>query len=219
MAHGSESHALTALRLIRGFDRGIGRPTHSRHLAGVGFARGDLLALAISPGTGLAVARPDGWSFSVTDPSPVEVVRHIEQALRPRWVLWGSDTATALVSGGVRIATCWHIAAVQRLLVGGWRTDPARIWAELHDLTTDELPVVAAVDLFTEADDREPDEPLRPDGYLEPEWLEGDFEWTTARLARWAQLAARVAVLQDVQLVEAGRSAEGTGDRSFGVGR
>ena len=170
------------------------------NLTGVGFERGELLALAVSPGTGLAVARPDGWSIGVADPVPVELVRQIEQALRPRWVLWGSDTATALVSGGVRIATCWHIAAVQRLLVGGWRTDPARIWAELHDLSIDDLPVVAGVDLFSETDDREPDEPLRTDGYLEPEWMAGDFEWTIARLARWAQLAAHVAVLQDERL-------------------
>ena len=175
-------------------------------LARAGFDRGGLLALALAPGIGLAVAINDGPSLSVAHDSPVEVVRRIEEVYRPRWVLWGSDTPTVLVATGLRIATCWHIAAVQRLLVGGWRTDPAYAWAELHELPTDRLPRVAAVDLFTPADDGDPDEPVRADGFLKPEWLEADFGWTATRLCRWAQLAAEVAALQDARLA-------GLGDR------
>ena len=105
-----------------------------------------------------------------------------------------------LVDGGLRVSKCWDIAAVQRLLVGGWRMDPARAWAMLHDLSIDELPVVAAVDLFSEPDDGLPDEPLRVDGYIKPEWLTTGFDWTTERLGRWAQLAATAATLQGAKL-------------------
>jgi DNA polymerase-1 len=173
-------------------------------LGRLGFARGGLLALTMSSGIGLALATPDGWSVALACASPADVVQRVEEAYRPRWVVWGSETPALLVDEGVRIATCWHIAAVQRLLVGGWRTDPARTWAELHNLTVEELPVVASVDLFTEVDDRDCDEPVRADGYLEPGWLERDFVWTTGRLARWAQLACEVAMLQDARLANLG---------------
>ena len=64
--------------------------------------------------------------------------------------------------------------------MGGWRTDPARGWAELHHLEAD-LPVITQADLFTGVvDDSEPDEPVRPDGFLKPEWLTADFSWTAA---------------------------------------
>ena len=46
----------------------------------------------------------------------------------------GSDTTMPLIENGVRVSKCWDIAAVQRLLAGGWRMDPARAWALLHDL-------------------------------------------------------------------------------------
>jgi DNA polymerase-1 len=114
-------------------------------------------------------------------------------------VFWGRQAPVILVDRGLRIARSWDIAAVQRLLDGGWRMDPARAWAALRNLG-DELPVVAAVDLFTEPEEGEPDEVIRADGFLKPEWLENDFAWTTNRLARWAQLAAQVAVLQDIHL-------------------
>jgi DNA polymerase-1 len=155
----------------------------------------------MGPGVGLAVAKQDGWSLAIADSDPAEVVRILEETFRPRWILWGSDATTLLVKSGVRVVKCWEIAAVQRLLEGGWRTDPARTWAALHDLSLDAIPVVAAVDLFTQLDDDdEPDEAVRADGYLKPEWLSSDFVWTTKRLARWAQLAAEVAVLQDARL-------------------
>ncbi len=164
-----------------------------------GLRRGGLLALTIAPGVGLGLALSDGWSIAIASQSPADIVRSIEIALRPRWVVWGSEPAL-LVDAGLRLTKCWHTAAVQRLLTGGWRMDPARAWAQLHDLPTDRLPVTAPVDLFTEPDDGEPDEPLRADGYLKPEWLAPDFEWTTGRLARWATLAIDVANLQDRRL-------------------
>lgn len=172
----------------------------TERLGEAGFERGGLLAVAIAPGVGLALALPGGWSTSIADDDPARLIAGLEAELRPRWIVWGSDTVDVLVCAGVRVAKCWHIGAVQRLLVGGWRTDPARTWAELHDLSVDDLPLVAALDLFTVIDDRDPDEPLRADGHLAPEWLEPGFAWTTDRLARWAQLAVVVVGLQDARL-------------------
>ena len=169
-------------------------------LSGAGLRRGGLLALTIAPAVGVGLALPDGWSGAIATEEPAEVVRRIDEALRPRWIVWGAGELATLVDADLRVAKCWHVAAVQRLLVGGWRMDPARAWAQLHDLSVDGLPVVSPIDLFTEPDDSEPDEPLRADGYLKPEWLEEDFKWTIGRLARWARLAADVARLQDRRL-------------------
>jgi DNA polymerase I len=164
-----------------------------------GFERGGFLAVALAPGIGLAVATSDGWSTSVADENPVDIVRLVEQTFRPRWVCWGRDLPATLVEGGLRVVKSWDIAAVQRLLDGGWRMDPCRAWAAVHHLG-DDLPTVVAADLFTVPDDGEPDDAIRADGFLKPEWLEADFEWTTNRLAHWARLAAGVAVLQGVHL-------------------
>ena len=101
----------------------------------------------------------------------------------------------------MRIAKCWNIAAVHRLLTGGWRADPARVWADLQGLETDGLPVLAPVDLFTDPGDTgTSDEPVRDDGYLDPGWLVEEFEWTAGRFARWAQLAADAADRQEARL-------------------
>ncbi len=157
-----------------------------------GLERGGFLALAIAPNIGLAVAVRDGTSISTSRTDPCEVVRHIEAELRPRWVLWGAETRL-LVTGGVRVAKSWNIAAVHRLLHGGWRADPARVWASLHALDIDSLPVVAPVDLFTQPSEvGHGDEPVRADGYLEPLWLTDEFEWSVERLSRWARLAGEV---------------------------
>ncbi|HEY0519418.1 MAG TPA: DNA polymerase [Ilumatobacteraceae bacterium] len=146
------------------------------------------------------MATVDGWSKGISNSDPVEVVRRVEVALRPRWIVWGSDTTAALVADGLRISKCWHIAAVQRLLSGGWRMDPTRAWALLHDLPVDDLPVVADIDLFTQPFTGDPDEPLRTDGYIDPEWCAAGFDWTPARLARWAALAVRATLVQETRL-------------------
>ena len=169
-------------------------------LVASGFERGALLALTVASGVGAAVATPDGWSASTAGAHAVEAIRAVEVALRPRWVLWGSDTVRALVDGGLRVAKSWDIAAVQRLLVGGWCMDPPRAWAQLHDLSLDALPVVAAIDLFTPATDGNPDEAVRADGYLEPEWMTVNFTWSLGRLEQWAHLAIAGAGLQHDRL-------------------
>jgi DNA polymerase-1 len=156
----------------------------------------------MDPRIGVGLAMQGGWSRSVTTPNPVDVVRRIEETFRPRWVLWGSETTALLVDAGLRPSKCWHVAAVQRMLAGGWRMDPARVWALLHGLSVDDLPIAASIDLFTEPDDGDPDEAIRPDGHLKPEWTAADFEWTSGRLARWAWLAAEAAALQEIRLSE-----------------
>ena len=53
-------------------------------------------------------------------------------AVQPRWVVWSQETGRALIGVGVRVATCWDVAAVHRLLFGGWRAEPGYVWACLH---------------------------------------------------------------------------------------
>ena len=108
-----------------------------------GVGRGDPVALAFAPGVGLGLATSVGRRLSVGTDSgdPVAAVRHVEDELRPRWVLWSTDTALALVRAGLRVATCWDLAATHRLLFGGWRADPGWAWARLRGLATDTMPV------------------------------------------------------------------------------
>jgi DNA polymerase I len=166
-----------------------------------GLSRGDFVAVAVAVGVGVAMVGRGGWSAVIETEDPVTVIGDVEAACRPRWVVWDTSVVDAFVGGDVRIAKCWNISAVQRLLAGGWRTDPARALAQLHGLALDRLPVVAPIDLFTEhVDDTQPDQPVRVDSYLKPEWLETEFAWTTSRLANWAQLALDVVALQETRL-------------------
>ena len=92
----------------------------------------------------------------------MRIVQDVEDELRPRWVLWSIESTAMLVAGGVRIATAWDIAAVHRLLHGGWRADPARTWAMTHGLPLDAIPTEAPEDLFSQlVDDGDPDVPER----------------------------------------------------------
>ncbi|MCI4361468.1 MAG: DNA polymerase I, partial [Thermoplasmata archaeon] len=85
---------------------------------------------------------------------------------------WSNETASGFIGAAVRVATCWDIAAVHRLLLGGWRADPARVWAQLHGLAFDAIPTMAPPSLFSYGEeDGDPDNPVRPDGYLRAEWV------------------------------------------------
>jgi len=151
--------------------------------AGVG--RGDLVGLALAPGVGLGMATASGaLSWSCGGEGTSVVVGLVEDALRPRWVWWSNETAVPLISAGVRVATCWDIAAVHRLLFGGWRPDPARVWAQLHHPAVEAVPTMAPPDLFSYATD-DGDGPVRPDGHLRPEWAGGGWARTPERARRW----------------------------------
>ena len=162
---------------------------------------GDLVAVVVVPGVGLGVAGVGvGPSCFVDAPDPAAAlasVAAVEREIGPRWVTWSQATAVELVRGGVRVARSWDVAAVHRLLFGGWRADPGRVWARLRGLETDDLPAVGPVDLFSHiADDGDPEDPVRADGYLRPDWLAGDWMAGPARIARWAGVLADVVELQ-----------------------
>ena len=77
-----------------------------------------------------------------------EEVGGADREVRPRWVLWSQETARVLTGHGVRLATCWDLAAVHRLLFGGWRAEPGFVWACLHGEPPPEMPA-AEPDLFS----------------------------------------------------------------------
>jgi DNA polymerase-1 len=169
-------------------------------LRAAGVARGDPVGVAVGPsGAGFAAA-DRSWLL----PGWAAELRQADAELRPRWVLWSGATSAALVAGGVRLATCWDIAAVHRLLFGGWRADPARVWALLRRLPLSGLP---EDDLFGMSADGDAADPVGPDGYLRPEWVNGDW---AEHLGTWAGLALRVAAMQQSQL---------DGDRSVATAR
>ena len=88
------------------------------------------------------IGRETEVHLAVDTDDPARLIERIDQELRPRWAMWSGDTALALVRVGVRVATSWDIAAVHRLLVGGWTADPARVWAWARDLPASSIPPV-----------------------------------------------------------------------------
>jgi len=178
-----------------------------------GVRRGDLLGLAVADDGTAAVAFGDGGR---TAPAPG--IAAVDETLRPRWVTWSQQTAQRLIADGVRLATGWDVAAVHRLLFGGWRADPGFAWARLHGLAPDDVPAAGLpgppgqADLFAAASERAaaehgPDEaagdaldPIGPDGYLRAEWTRGGWADSPARLLAWARLAREAALLQDAAL-------------------
>ena len=89
------------------------------------------------------------------------------------------------------------------LLAGGGADDPAHVWAGARGLPPTGLPAVGQLDLLSPTDTRgqpgDPDDPVRPDGYLRPEWA-GTAASTRARAARWARLALEVQPVQEAAL-------------------
>jgi DNA polymerase-1 len=118
-------------------------------LAEGGVGQGDLVGLVVR-GDGVVSVAAGGseWEVSVAD------VGGADEKIRPRWVVWSQEDARGLIAGGVRIATCWDVAAVHRLLFGGWRAEPAFAWGCLHGQAADEIPAAGGEpDLFSVASD------------------------------------------------------------------
>jgi DNA polymerase I len=170
-----------------------------------GVNRGDLVGLVVSPAGSLGLATADrAWAVpaeaglagpGLAGAGLAGEVGRADEALRPRWVVWSGQTAAHLAGDGVRLATCWDIAAVHRLLFGGWRADPGWAWARLHDLPTETMPAAGPLDLFG-IDEGDADEPVAPDGYLRSEWVGGGWADSADQIARWAALARAAAKLQ-----------------------
>jgi DNA polymerase-1 len=165
--------------------------------------RGHDLAVAFRPDTGLGLACGAG-STSVRCDDPVQLIARIEAAISPRWIWWDRSSPDQLAERGVGIARCWDVLTVHRLLHGGWRTSIARAWAWLHDLPLDSLPVMGQLDLLGAHSDEgdDPDDPIRPDGHLRPEWVSGGWAASPDRLERWAALTHAVVELQRPKLSE-----------------
>jgi DNA polymerase I len=142
-----------------------------------------------------------------------------DDGLRPRWATWSQEDAQRLVAQGVRLATCWDVAAVHRLLFGGWRADPGFAWAHLRGLPLDGVPVpgpaaaVGLADLFDAAREEESSPartetpapavgagPIGADGYLRLDWTRGGWAESPERLLAWARLAGQAAELQRAAL-------------------
>jgi DNA polymerase family A len=157
-------------------------------LRAAGVTAGTPVAVASAvEGTGLAMA---GRCWAVR--APIEdVVRRLSGALAPRWVWWSAHaTATPLVTAGVNPTACWDVAAVHRLLHGGNADRPSAVWAVSRGLDVADVPRSGQLDLLSSGgtDEGDPADPVRPDGYLRPDWAEGRRH-TAADAARWAALA------------------------------
>jgi DNA polymerase-1 len=156
-----------------------------------GAGAGTPIAIAASAGgTGLAMG---AHRWAVTAPA-TDVVRRLGGAVAPRWVWWsGHETAPPLVAAGVVVTACWDVAAVHRLLHGGFVDRPADVWAQARGLDPDAAPRGGQLDLLSAAsvDEGDPDEPVRPDGYLHPDWAAA-APTSPMAAARWAGLALSV---------------------------
>lgn len=154
---------------------------------------GDLLAVSLGEHEA-ALAWADGRTGAIE----FDQLSSIETALAPRWVCWSPADLVRLTQLGIRVARCWELSAVHRLLFGGWRADPAVLWAALHDLSDSTLPSSGQLDLLGASGDEGTDleDPVRPDGHLRPEWLPTGWDRSAERRARWAELALTAAGLQ-----------------------
>jgi DNA polymerase I len=170
-------------------------------LRAAGATRGSGVALVFAP-DGTAGLAFDETRWSLPRDTADDIVAAIDGQVRPRWIVWSGDTAAALVAHGVRVATCWDVAAVHRLLAGGWRADPARVWAWLHGLDRRHLPAMGQLDLLGGDGDGggDPDDPVRPDGYLRPEWTSGGWAGSAAHAGSWAATALAAARIQHERL-------------------
>jgi DNA polymerase I len=173
-----------------------------------GASRGDLVGVAVSPVGQVGVATAErAWPVvcspdALADAGQAGALAAVGRAdgeLRPRWVVWSGQTATRLAADGVRLATCWDIAAAHRLLFGGWRADPGWAWARLRGLAADTMPSAGPLDLFG-VEEGDEDDPVAPGGHLRSEWVRDGWSQSPDRVARWAELALAVAGLQQQQL-------------------
>jgi DNA polymerase I len=100
-------------------------------------------------GPGPAGPVPVRFALAADIDEVAAIVGAVDDEVQPRWVWWSIDTAIVLVRAGVRVARCWDVAAVARLLFGGSRADPALVWAQVHDLPLESLPAPGPLDLLS----------------------------------------------------------------------
>ncbi len=145
-----------------------------------------------------------GWRLPLGH-APSAMAR-LDASAGPRWVWWSAATvvpALLRVDPALRLARCWDLAAVHRLLHGGSRDDPRDIWCAAHGLAVSSAPRSGQLDLLgldgdtpsvsLGDDEGTPQDPVRPDGYLRPDWLAGGWRSSPGRARHWAALALDLA--------------------------
>lgn len=164
------------------------------------FSRDDTVAVALAPGVGLGLATEGNrWAIPAVDPGAV--LAQLHGAGSPRWVWWGRPAADPIATSGIPIDRCWDVTVVHRLLHGTWRAPLGVVWATLQGLDLDSLPTMGQLGLLdAPIDEGDRDQPVRPDGHLRPEWIDGGFGETPERLATWAGLALDAMRRQEQQL-------------------
>lgn len=171
---------------------------------------GSFVGLAVGGGRTAGLATPS-TTFTIDDAEAAHVIAQIDLELRPRWVLWSNATASTLLAAGTRLATCWDLAAVHRLLAGVWRADAVRVWCAMRGLDHEDAPALGQLNLLGVGggDGGDPENPEQPDGHLRPEWVAGGWAQSPTRLAAWAAATVQVATWQRQQLA----ALPGDGDR------
>ncbi|WP_240341658.1 DNA polymerase [Janibacter melonis] len=156
-------------------------------------------ALVLAPGVALAVGADD---HVVLGPDVADGLA----ALGPtRWVTWSARDLVPLLATGAALPRTWDVAETHRLLHGGWRADPATAWAHARGLDPGALPAPVGDDLFAAlSEDGDPDDLVRPDGYLR---ADAGAVWASESLARglaWGRAALEVARWQQERLERLG---------------
>ena len=108
---------------------------------------GVLIGVAVCADGQVALAGPEGSTVT-----SAEVVAEVDASVRPRWVLWAADDSATLIAAGVRLARAWELDAVHRILHGGWRADPVRIWCTARGLDRRTAPTAGQLDLGARRD-------------------------------------------------------------------
>ncbi|WP_299040206.1 DNA polymerase [uncultured Pseudokineococcus sp.] len=181
---------------------------------------GELLAVVRAAG-GLGLADDAGcWAVPAAGPAEaLAALARLEEERSPRWVWWSAQEVLAPLAEadpgsaggsaprGLRPARAWDLAAVHRLLEGGADDGPAAVRAAAAGLDPAGAPAPGQLDLVGAAPgateyghDGDGDGPLRPDGHLRPEWVDGGWADSPARAARWAQVVLETARMQEHRL-------------------
>lgn len=156
------------------------------------FLPGEAVAIAWDGSTGAALIGARGHSVISNADGAASLIADIERSVGPRWIWWSKRTAVALVAADVRPARCWDLDTVHRILDGGWRAGPGRVWALRSGLDPTDVPARRTDDLFSLVDDSDLAEPIRADGHLSPAWIDDAWSSDLDHLARWAALAMEV---------------------------
>jgi DNA polymerase-1 len=167
------------------------------HLRAPGAAAGTPVGLAIGSGVVGVAAGDLAWAV---DGPAAEVVRLVSEACSPRWVWWSAGSlGPPEALAGLGVTACWDLSAVHRLEHGGTAAGPALVWAAAQGLPETDVPRAGQLDLLAPPDEAtgadDPEQPVRSDGYLRPDWAE-TAPATPERAARWAALALQVQAAQ-----------------------